>query len=280
MADRIYSEQEAQEILSLATRRATSDGGMTRERLIQAASELGIDPEMVLAAEREVLAKQGQRDLRQQYVADCRKRFFSTLSSNGGTCVLLFGINLLTTGGYRGLWSMWAIWPCFFIMLHILKEGREYLTAATPMGDSDFDHWCEHQQKRQKVSEWIDAHPDAALSVKVARLACVEFDAEHKDHAVDKVHRETGLRRRDAKELVNAIYREMSWGTPVEHQDPKWATLQKAKPAVSPYEAARTALDELGPGRRLEAIELVRARTGIDRREAEEAVQAVSELSL
>ena len=276
MADRIYSDKEAQEILSLAARRAVSDGAMTRDRLIQAAAEMGIEPDMVLAAEREVLAKESKLELRREFVASRRKDFWGSLSSIGGTCLLLFGINFLTSG-YHGIFSMWAIWPCGFMALSTLKHGVEYLTAATPLADNEFESWREHQKKKQKVSEWIDAHPDAAMSVKVARLSCVEFDAEHKDHAVDKVHRETGLPRRDAKDLVNAIYREQAYGTPVS-SDPKWANLEKAKPAPSSYEAARKALDEVGPNRRLEAVELVRARTGLGVQEAEEAVQAVSEL--
>jgi ribosomal protein L7/L12 len=270
MADRFYTENEAQEILRLATSRSASNGGMSRERLIEAAAEMGIDPTDIIAAEQDILARQAKADLRRRYAEATKREFLGGASHLVGISVLLFGINFLTMGGFHGIWSTWAIWPCGFMAINVLKEGWEYFASRTALGDGEFEKWCERQLEKDaksQMKEWTKTHPGQDYALIAARQAYAE-NPDAKLNAIKQLREKTGLGLKDAKDLIESLEREVRHGN-----------LQRAAPAASTYEVARQALSEVGPERKYEAIDLVRARTGLGMREADEAVSAVLELS-
>src|SRR5690349_21324610 len=93
-----YNDQEAEEILRIASREAAT-GGMSRETLMRTAEELGITPEAVARAEEQMAMKReadriGAEDLelRKQYEAERRGKFMADLWSYIGINAGLIGI--------------------------------------------------------------------------------------------------------------------------------------------------------------------------------------------
>ncbi len=264
MADGYYSEEEAQEILRLATRKATSEGGMSRDRLIEAAAEMGIDPADVLAAEKELRSKHEKVELREQYLVATRRKFFGSTTSLVGTSITLFGINYLTSG-FHGIWSMWAIWPCGFMALGALKEGWEFLISRTPMGEEEFENWIARQRRKELFVQGQLSDPASPTTMQAAREICAEHGPDHRDHAIDAMHHQLGLRRRDAKTLVKVIYGERS--------PEVLASLAPVNPQ-SFIDIARAARDYHGDAK-LSAIATVREKTGLGLAEAKALVDNV-----
>jgi hypothetical protein len=101
---RFYEDDEAEEILSLAATMSSTTGSVTRERLLETAAELGISPEAVEAAEKQVAARRLDAKLQAEFHALQRKEFGSHLVPYL-FCNALFVFFSLRSDRF------WAIWP-------------------------------------------------------------------------------------------------------------------------------------------------------------------------
>jgi ribosomal protein L7/L12 len=263
MADGYYTDQEAQEILRLAARRDQADGGMSRERLIQAAAEMGIEPAAILAAESEVRAREEKNSLRKQYLEAKKRKFFGSTSSLVGTSIMLFGINYLTSG-FHGLWSMWAIWPCGFMALGAAKEGWEFVTSRSAMGDEEFERWCAKNRRKQLFVEGHLTDLNSPTTQQAAREICAEYGPDHRDKSLEAIREQMGLDKKAAKYLVKTVYGEPTWVVP--------APGQTASQAL--WEIAVAARHEHGPAK-LNAIKSVRDKTGLSLAATKDLVDSV-----
>lgn len=110
---RHYDDQDAEDILRIASREAGA-GGMSRDRLLQTAAELGIPPEAVDRAEQQ-LAKQRETErlegedavLRQQFESERKGKFWTDFLSYIGVNAGLIGIWFMTGAGY--FWPGWVL---------------------------------------------------------------------------------------------------------------------------------------------------------------------------
>jgi hypothetical protein len=102
-----YNSEEMQQILEVAFRRK-QQGEYTREQIIEIASELGVSPESLQAAEKEWLTKNIEVKQEQMSNSQQRKGFQSHL----------FILNLLASPGY-----FWAIYPILGWGLGLLLHG-------------------------------------------------------------------------------------------------------------------------------------------------------------
>jgi len=110
-----YEDSDAEEILRLASRDAVS-GGMTRERLMQTAAELGISPDAVERAEQQLTKKreadriqQEEAELRNQFRKERRKSFYNDLGSYIGVNAFLFGIWIFANHAQGHPWPLWVL---------------------------------------------------------------------------------------------------------------------------------------------------------------------------
>lgn len=106
MADqRHYSEEEAEEILRLATRKQGS-GGIPRDRLVEMAAELGLSPDQVQSAEQEFNATRNQEDERKRFESHVLRDLWSHVATYVAVNAGLVGMDLIGDGRLD-----WAYWP-------------------------------------------------------------------------------------------------------------------------------------------------------------------------
>lgn len=139
-----YSEEEAREILRIANERNVLEGRMTRDQILQSATELGISPAEIDAAEATLLARKTDEVQRAAYREHIRSHLMSMVSSWLGTSVLLIGINFLT--GFR---SFWSVWPIGIWGLVVLKDVLEFTLSQPWKSEARFQKWKLKQEDKE-----------------------------------------------------------------------------------------------------------------------------------
>jgi hypothetical protein len=108
-----YNDTDAEEILRIASRDSAL-GGMSRDRLMQTAAELGISPDAVLRAEEQMVkereanrVKAEDELLRTQYDQQRRRRFLTEFLTYVGVNAGLIGIWAMSGASY--FWPGWVL---------------------------------------------------------------------------------------------------------------------------------------------------------------------------
>jgi hypothetical protein len=91
MPQDFYQEDEAEAILRLAARRGVT-GGMSRDALLRVAGEVGISPDAVEEAERQLAGQRADVELAAEFRRKQRVDYSERLASFIGTGALLTGI--------------------------------------------------------------------------------------------------------------------------------------------------------------------------------------------
>ncbi len=145
-----YDEDEAETILRLAARHSGLEGGMTRERLLATAEELGISPAAVEAAEREIRGAREVDALRKEYEAEVRRGHWSEVSSWLRGSVVLFGINLIIEGFQLGpLADFWCVWPIGIWGFVLVGRMIERAVTHRVAGEERFQQWRARRERRK-----------------------------------------------------------------------------------------------------------------------------------
>ncbi len=148
--NRIYSQEDIQQILNLAIARHTYQGEFSRSQLLEIAADLGISEVMLSQAEQDWL--QVSEEQRQQEIFKRLRR--STLRQKIGRFGIvnagLLSLNALT--GFESAWSLYVLcgWGLLlgletFNTFHV--EGEAYERA--------FQRWRRRSQVRQVVNHWL-----------------------------------------------------------------------------------------------------------------------------
>lgn len=139
-----------QEILRRAMLKDANEGRMLRDRLLSAASELGISEEAVLQAEQDYHAETARESQLDEYRIHRRRDFFMHLYVFITVNVFLAAINLLT---YHEDKEMWALFPLLGwgigLVIHAIaalgksdwhdEEFQKWRKKREDSGGSDFD---------------------------------------------------------------------------------------------------------------------------------------------
>jgi hypothetical protein len=163
MPQRFYEEDEAEEILRLAARRPTT-GGMSREKLLSTAAELGITTEAVEEAERTLAVDRQQAAIRKEqeallagYDRHARGRFYSDLAGSLAVCIFCTFLNFHLSGHIG--WAFWVYVVCGWGLADrfpktFIRGSRSY--------ESGFEKW----QSRRSIGtpsdgarHWLASHP-------------------------------------------------------------------------------------------------------------------------
>ena len=148
MAEKFYSDEQAQEILRLAAQGSAGGAGISRSQLLETAAELGIRPEEVLHAEKALAERQQLDEDRLAYKKQKQRKLQQEASAWISGAILLYGIAYVTRGFHiEGLLATWPKWPVGFWTLKMVKESVEFFMDMTVNREPNFEHW---RQKRQR----------------------------------------------------------------------------------------------------------------------------------
>jgi hypothetical protein len=146
-----YNQEDVQQILNLAIARQANVEELSREQLVEIASELGISTETLLVAEQEWLVQQEQQQKHYAFNlyrrSQLKKRFGKYLIVNS----FFVGLNLLSGGTLS--WSLyillfWGLWLGINAWNTYQLQGEEYERA--------FQKWYrQHQLKNITQSLYI-----------------------------------------------------------------------------------------------------------------------------
>jgi hypothetical protein len=168
MGERFYTEEQAQEILRVASQSSFGMGDISRERLLETAAELGISPEDVIRAERAVLEKQELESDRAAFRKHVRKELFGKVSRWLSLAVLLYGIAFVMNGyELNGLWNDWPKWPVGITGLIMVKETIENLLELTVNRDAAFDRWRKKHARKPAPETAKEVGSTVSLSVRL-----------------------------------------------------------------------------------------------------------------
>ncbi len=155
MAEKFYSDEQAQEILRLAAQGSAGGAGISRSQLLETAAELGIRPEEVLHAEQALAERQQLDEDRLAYKKQKQRKLQQEASAWISGAILLYGIAYVTRGFHiEGLLATWPKWPVGFWTLKMVKESVEFFMDMTVNRESNFEHW---RQKRRKDTVSADS---------------------------------------------------------------------------------------------------------------------------
>ena len=194
-----YEEEEAEQILRLAASLTLPASAMSRERLLATAAELGIEPEAVEMAERQLAAQGAELADRAEFDALQRRDFYGHLLSYVLVNMFLVVINLVTVPSY-----FWAIWPILGWGLGLAFHGVETFFRNSESYRKEFEKW---QSKRlRNVASQDHEHKVVGMSDflidKYVRRRLDQGREVSKPMAIRYLREKTDLNPKDAKEAV------------------------------------------------------------------------------
>jgi hypothetical protein len=192
---RFYEEDEAEQILRRASSLSMPGGAMNRERLLQTAAELGISPEAVELAERQIALERTEKTERAEFDTHVRSDFFGHLVSFVCVNGFLVAINL-RTGGY-----FWAIWPMLAWGLGLAFDFVETFFRGSESYREEFDKWRLKRLRKQSGSRNLVGNMDFLIEEYVQRRIRKGRDLSKLD-AIRYVRLKAETDSKEAAELV------------------------------------------------------------------------------
>jgi hypothetical protein len=161
MPERFYDEEEAEAILRVAAGKMPI-GGMSRERLLSTAAELGIPPEAVDQAEQVVTQRRRDLELRSEFDRHVRQEFASHLISYIVINAFLVILNLITSPR-----TLWVIWVVLGWGLGVTFHFASVYFKNTDNYESEYTKWKAKREGRLSgkgsasdlVQEWLALYP-------------------------------------------------------------------------------------------------------------------------
>lgn len=195
-----FSEEEAEQILRLAARQ--SGAGVSQDRLLEMARELGISPDAVLSAAGQVREQTLEKQEQEAFVRERRAKFRQHLISYVTTNVGMMAIDLATT--HHLSWSLivmacWAIGVFTDAVSTFLPNSEGY--------QKEFVRW--QRKRRAKLGrtdsealayENAEARSDLESMLLRERLS-------HKRDAVERLEKEFNYDTATARQAVEAYDR-------------------------------------------------------------------------
>ncbi|ABA22410.1 conserved hypothetical protein [Trichormus variabilis ATCC 29413] len=136
-----YNSEQMQQILQKAFARQ-QQGEISRQQIIEIASELGVSSASLQAAEQEWLSQEIGDKKRQRFHAQRREEFKTHLITFIGVNGFLFVLNLLTSPGY-----FWAIFPLLGWGLGLLFSSIKAYKTSGESYEHDFQEWSKNLPK-------------------------------------------------------------------------------------------------------------------------------------
>ncbi len=190
-----YSDQEAEEILRVASAKSNTDG-LSRQRLLDTAAEIGITPEQLVAAEEEVLARHEMDEFRREYSKEQRGEF-------AGHCVTYLAVNAFLIVLYILKVKSGIFWPGIVMGgwgLGIVTHAFSVFNTKSAEYRAGFERWVEKQQKKQRRKEIGQKIQDRAERL-ISEILTI--NPNDRKSAVTNLREQIGLSVDDAKKVVD-----------------------------------------------------------------------------
>jgi hypothetical protein len=130
-----YNSEQMQQILQKAFARQ-QQGEISRQQIIEIASELGVSSASLQAAEQEWLSQEIEEKRRHKFHAQRQGEFKSHLISFIGVNGFLIALNLWTSPSY-----FWAIFPLLGWGLGLFFSGMKAYKNSGESYERDFQEW-------------------------------------------------------------------------------------------------------------------------------------------
>lgn len=213
MADSEYlkSDEDVEAILRLAIREESSSTGDLRQRLKDAAGELGISEEQLAAAEKKYKAERetkeikafAEQDEKQQWIEFRRSQvhdFWRSLLSYIAVNAGLVAMNIFTSGHITWAWWCIAGWG-----IGIAMQLAKTLSAYSQENQTEFDRWRRKKAKRAMRLARVQSGQDAYSDDDMEETAIDLIHEGNKIEAIKIVREKTGMGLKDAKEYVELL---------------------------------------------------------------------------
>src|SRR5579871_1706911 len=135
MSQKFYDDQEADQILRLASQKA-STAGISRDRLLATAAELGISAEAVEEAERTMLRQREDARHRADFDKERRRDFYTHLFSWVIVNTFLVAIWMITDRSY-----FWPIWPMLGWGIGLAFHATATYFKGSGEYEKDYEKW-------------------------------------------------------------------------------------------------------------------------------------------
>jgi len=170
--NRVYQEEEAEQILRLAASLSPSIGTIDRDRLLTTAAELGITPEAVEEAERQIADMRVEQAYREEFALRARREFnihFVTFLVMNG---FFFLMNVAT--GLHVIWFIyislcWGIGLAFHSLMTFHSSGSMYQDAYDRWRDKNGAVNSNHGLEANNGKRLADHSPSVVIGVHVGK---------------------------------------------------------------------------------------------------------------
>jgi DNA-binding XRE family transcriptional regulator len=190
-----YSEEDAEQILKLAARKASASSGMDREELLAAASELGLSRQTVLEAEREYHAKKQEEQLRRDFDRHLRAEFLNHLVTYLTVNAFLLFLDLR-----RDMTLSWAYWPLLGWGIGLVIHAYNTFSRSSADYNHQFEKWkLRKERKARRQIDWDDDDLEDALEDIEEELDL----RRDRDRAIAQLSKRTDLTYAEAEDAID-----------------------------------------------------------------------------
>lgn len=197
---RHYDDNEAEEILRIASRE-TGGGGMSEERLLQTAAELGISPDAVRRAEEQVRLKR-ESDRVQSEDVELRKQFEAERKGKFMTDFLSY---IAVNAGLVGIWWMSGanyFWPAWVMLGWGIGVATDFLQTFFNRDETKFQRWKNRRHRKSMGSAKMADRAAPVLDEITASGDVTKIDA------IKTLRDRLQLDLRDAKDMADNYERQ------------------------------------------------------------------------
>jgi hypothetical protein len=143
--DPTYSEEDVEQILRLAVSRGSAAGRVSRDQLMQSATELGVSPEALASAERAWHEQKLVNAERNEFEGELRRNFWSHVTTYIVINAFLFCINLATSPG-----EWWFIFPLLGWGIGMVFHAVNTFVRSSAGHQDEFESW--QRRKHRKLA--------------------------------------------------------------------------------------------------------------------------------
>lgn len=183
---RHYSEEEAEEILRLATRKEAT-GGIPRDRLVEMAAELGLSPDQVQRAEQEYLATRDEEVERKKFESHVLRKLWSHVATYVAVNAGLVGMDLVADGRID-----WAYWPLLGWGIGLACHIASVFWSSADDEAKTFREWKATHQRTPLTAEQRHVLDEFTLNGPTGQLL-----------AIKELRERLGLGLREAKDATD-----------------------------------------------------------------------------
>jgi hypothetical protein len=196
---RFYDEDEAEQILKLASKKMGGIGSVPREQLLQTAAELGISLDMLAEAEEEYRHAQTLQREQREFDAYRRREFISHLGFFAFINAMLMLIDY-KSDAHLG----WSFWPLGLWGIGLIAQLWSTFTKSGDEYEKEFGRWRSRRERKMRGAEFT------GYQAAMEEIATEVDVRAQKIEAIKQLRDRTGLDLKDAKDVVEAFVSQRS----------------------------------------------------------------------